>query len=272
MNSIAESGASLIFFHGGLFVRTPTLVYMEGEINSCYVDPDMVSVGDLRGIVVELGYAKHRIRRLHLRRPNVAFEESLLPIESESDVHYLLELLMNESSVSIYVEHEDNDNWANMCDVGCSEQCEVGGEGGIQGRNTEHKRQFPKFKENTRPEDVQLVTGLLFTDKRQLKKAVETYKIQNGYNLKVTKSDKQRYQVHCVGEGCKWSMWASACGDERSFQIKTVQGTHSCLRRPEEGDSNSKKVQSSEKLSRKGHRKTCIRCGVSGHTKRSCVQ
>jgi len=43
-------------------------------------------------------------------------------------------------------------------------------------------------------------------------------------------------------------------------------------RRPEEGDSSSKKVQGSEKLSRKGHRKTCSRCGVSGHTKRSCVQ
>ena len=24
---------------------------------------------------------------------------------------------MNESSVSIYIEHEDNDNWMNMCDV-----------------------------------------------------------------------------------------------------------------------------------------------------------
>jgi len=330
MTLFAEASANLIFYHGGLFVRTPTLVYMEGEASSCYVDPDMISVGDLRGIVVELGYAEHRIRRLHLRRPNVAFEESLLPIESDSDVHYLLELLMTESSVSIYVEHEDNDNWANMCDVGDVEprvendavqgegleefdsdlddpdfefnddvelsesddedmlmmkenardeggvqgevggeggvqgevggeggvQGEVGGEGGVQGddlgddgddsddisspplseddemqgRNTEHKRQFPKFKENTRAEDVQLVTGLLFTDKRQLQKAVETYKIQNGYNLKVTKSDKRRYQVHCVGEGCKWSMWASACGDERSFQIKTVQGTHSCLR------------------------------------------
>jgi len=43
-------------------------------------------------------------------------------------------------------------------------------------------------------------------------------------------------------------------------------------RRPEEGDSSNKKVQSSEKLSRKGHCKTCLRCGVSGHTKRTCVQ
>jgi len=75
-----------------------------------------------------------------------------------------------------------------------------------------------------------LITALLFTDKKQLKKAVETYKIHNGYNLKVTKSDKQRYQVHCMGEGCTWNMWASASNDENSFQIKTIQGTHSCLR------------------------------------------
>jgi len=251
----------------------------------------------------------------------VAFKESLLPIENDSDVHYLIELLMNESSISIYVEHEDNDNWMNMCDmadmepgvdnnavegegleeldidvddpnfelnddvklseyddedmimvkenvtdekangqkendVGCSGQPEVSGHGGvqrdelgddvedfddissppvskddeIQGQKTEHKRQFPKFKENTRLEDVQLITGLLFTDKKQLKKVVETYKIHNGYNLKVTKSDKQRYQVHCMGKGCKWSMWASACSDESSFQIKTLPCAHSCLR------------------------------------------
>jgi len=115
---IAVPGANLIFYHGGLFARTPLLVYMEGEMSSCNVDPDLMSVGDLRSIVVELGYAEHRIRRLHLRRPNMAFEESLLPIESDSDVHYILELLMNESSITIYVEHEDNDNWANMCDVG----------------------------------------------------------------------------------------------------------------------------------------------------------
>jgi len=90
---------------------------MEGEMSSCYVDSDMLSVGDLKGIVVELGYAEHRIRRLHLSRSNVPFEESLLPIENDSTGHYLLELLMHESSVTIHVEHEDNDNWKNMYDV-----------------------------------------------------------------------------------------------------------------------------------------------------------
>jgi len=117
VNFIAEPGANLIFYHGGVFVRTPMLVYMEGEMSSYYVDPDMLSVSDLKGVVVEMGYAEHRIRRLHLRRPNVAFEESLVPIESDLDVHYFLELLMNESFVSIYVEHEDNDNWMHMCNA-----------------------------------------------------------------------------------------------------------------------------------------------------------
>jgi len=93
---------------------------MEGEMSSCYLDLDMLSVGDLKSIAVELGYVEHRIRKLQLRRTNMAFDESLLPIDDDSAVHYLMELLMNESSVSIYVEHEDNDNWVNtrnMADV-----------------------------------------------------------------------------------------------------------------------------------------------------------
>ena len=43
-------------------------------------------------------------------------------------------------------------------------------------------------------------------------------------------------------------------------------------RRPKEGVNSNKKVKTSEKLSRKGHHKTCSRCGVSGHTKRTCIQ
>jgi len=40
-------------------------------------------------------------------------------------------------------------------------------------------------------------------------------------------------------------------------------------RRPGEGDHSNKKVGSSEKLSKKGHQKTYLNCGVTGHTKRT---
>jgi len=53
------------------------------------------------------------------------------------------------------------------------------------------RRQFPKFNEKLRPEDVKLVTGLLFTNKKQLKKAVQTFKLQNGFSslTRVTSRD-----------------------------------------------------------------------------------
>jgi len=37
-------------------------------------------------------------------------------------------------------------------------------------------------------------------------------------------------------------------------------------RTSEQGDHSNKKIGSSEKLSRKGHKKTCSKCGVIGHT------
>ena len=180
----------------------------------------------------------------------MAFDEAFVLMENDLAVHYPMELLINESSVSMYVEHGDNDNCVNMYnmayvkpevdndviqgdgleeldmdasdpyfelnhdndflsktddediimvkenvtnekarrqqeidlekDVGCSEQAGVNGHEGaevdelgddvenfeaiispneskddeIQGKKKEHKRQFLKFSENARPEDV----------------------------------------------------------------------------------------------------------------------
>ncbi|KAJ8423168.1 hypothetical protein Cgig2_023235 [Carnegiea gigantea] len=97
--------------HEGLFVRTPNLVYVEEEMTSCYLDPDMISVDDIKAKVVDMGYTEHSVRKLHLRKPNVGFEEALVPIENDEHVHYIIRLFMNKPSVSIYVEHEDDDNW-----------------------------------------------------------------------------------------------------------------------------------------------------------------
>ena len=41
-------------------------------------------------------------------------------------------------------------------------------------------------------------------------------------------------------------------------------------RRPEECEHSKKHFDSSSKVSRKGHKKTCSKCGVVGHTKTTC--
>ena len=261
MNAIAEPVSKFDFHNGVLFV-----VYIEGEMTSCYLDPDKISVVDLKAKVVNMGYGEHRVRKLHLRKPNVGFEEALAPIENDEHVHYIIGFLINEPSISIYIEHEDDDNWLQMEDdvlegggleeldislsdpdfelfsenvvqsetddeditllretvinekarrqkeielekvVGFFEEVGNSGNGGAvldglgdddedsdeimspneseddenEGNKKIARRQFPKFNEKLRPEDVKLVSGLLFTDKKQLKKVVQTYKIQMG--------------------------------------------------------------------------------------------
>jgi len=43
-------------------VRTPDLIYSEGEMSTRYIDPDKMIVEDLKCKVIELGYAEHRIQ------------------------------------------------------------------------------------------------------------------------------------------------------------------------------------------------------------------
>jgi len=117
LNAIVEPVSKFDFHHGGLCIRTPNLIYIEGEMTSCYLDADKISVDDLKAEVVDMGYGEHRVRKLHLKKPNMIFEQALLPIENDEHVHYLIELLMNEPFVSIYVEYEDEDNCKNMSNV-----------------------------------------------------------------------------------------------------------------------------------------------------------
>ena len=68
-----------------------------------------------------------------------------------------------------------------------------------------------------------------FRDKKQLKEAVDNYRIVKGYHLKITKSDKVRFQCHCLGKGCKWSIWTSKCKNESSFQLSKQENPHTCI-------------------------------------------
>jgi len=58
-----------------------------------------------------------------------------------------------------------------------------------------------------------------------LRQAFDNFRILKGYDLKITKSDTVRFQCHCFDEGCKWSMWASKCKNDLSFQINP----HRCI-------------------------------------------
>jgi len=55
-----------------------------------YVDPDYMSVDDIKDGVVNLGYSKERIKEMYFSRPNVHFENSLVPIQSDKEIRELM--------------------------------------------------------------------------------------------------------------------------------------------------------------------------------------
>ena len=75
---------------------------------------------------------------------------------------------------------------------------------------------YPK-NPNLRGEDVQLLLGLRFVDKVQHKNAFEDYKIFNGFCIKITTTEKNRFQAIRFGDVCKKKLWASNCNNEQSF-------------------------------------------------------
>ena len=68
-----------------------------------------MSVNDIKERVVNLGYHEERIKEMYFSRPNVPFEDSLVPIDSDKQVRELIKLCLESGSISIYVEHNDDD-------------------------------------------------------------------------------------------------------------------------------------------------------------------
>ena len=57
-----------------------------------------------------MGYSEDRIKELYFSRPNVPFEESLMPIQTDKEVREVIRLCSEHEFVSIYVEHNDDVN------------------------------------------------------------------------------------------------------------------------------------------------------------------
>ena len=57
--------ASLRIFHGGSFERVHHLLYTKLEASNVYMDPDYLSVDNIKEIVVNSDYSKERIKQMY---------------------------------------------------------------------------------------------------------------------------------------------------------------------------------------------------------------
>ncbi|GKU90689.1 hypothetical protein SLEP1_g4653 [Rubroshorea leprosula] len=72
--------------------------------------------------------------------------------------------------------------------------------------------------------------GMRFEHVAQFKEAIAKYQIQKDCKLKPIKSDPTRQRIHCVGQQCNWSIFASFDKNDKTFKVKTYCREHTCFR------------------------------------------
>ena len=77
------------------------MVYIKKEVVRLRKDPNLLSVEELKDMVIKMCYKQYMILKLYLRKPNIEFEKALTHTESDENVRTLIELLMNEPIVCL---------------------------------------------------------------------------------------------------------------------------------------------------------------------------
>ncbi|KAL2237919.1 UNVERIFIED_CONTAM: hypothetical protein Sindi_0983600, partial [Sesamum indicum] len=70
--------------------------------------------------------------------------------------------------------------------------------------------------------------GMMFSNKAEFKKALQSYAIKTKRTLKFIKNDKVRVYANCGNPDCEWTMHASKVKGEETFQINLLRDHHSC--------------------------------------------
>nr|XP_028964814.1 PKS-NRPS hybrid synthetase CHGG_01239-like [Malus domestica] len=76
--------------------------------------------------------------------------------------------------------------------------------------------------------DREIVIGQLYETKEDLKKMLGIDAIKNNYEFKVKRSSKERFEVGCVGDECKWKLCASKLQQSSYFKVRKYVTMHSC--------------------------------------------
>ncbi|KAH7842080.1 hypothetical protein Vadar_001246 [Vaccinium darrowii] len=92
---------------------------------------------------------------------------------------------------------------------------------------------FPEFSEERDMKNPKLVEGMLFPNVKVFRTFLKEFHLRNGSEYKYLKNEGRRVTVKCkyeVQERCEWRLHASRVGKSTTYQIKKLNGEHTCPR------------------------------------------
>ncbi|KAK2663651.1 hypothetical protein Ddye_002225 [Dipteronia dyeriana] len=92
-----------------------------------------------------------------------------------------------------------------------------------EGNNIPHISKRGRPYKKTEGGRVMLEVGQLFNNLQHFRQVLRDFMVQEGFELKRIKNDKERYTTGCALDGCSWWIHASLVDDKTTFMIKTMQ-------------------------------------------------
>ncbi|KAL5769627.1 hypothetical protein ACOSP7_013781 [Xanthoceras sorbifolium] len=75
---------------------------------------------------------------------------------------------------------------------------------------------------------IRLEVRHLFQNLHHFRQVIRDFAVQEGFQLRRIRNERDRYTAKCSYEGCSWKIHASLIDDIRTFMIKTMENQHSC--------------------------------------------
>ena len=172
--------------------------------------------------------------------------------DSEYDVYdeYLHETIVEADNNGKWVESDKGERFDKPKRKGVQietetiqeHECGVGGEdcesdelrslSGSSSDNDETKHQrkkHPQFNAKSDMVDPHFKLGMLFKNSIEFRAAVRQHAIKWGKKIRFSKNERYRIRAICRA-GCDWMIYASKLDLEKTMQVKTYNGSHSCTR------------------------------------------
>ncbi|KAI0522716.1 hypothetical protein KFK09_005101 [Dendrobium nobile] len=73
-----------------------------------------------------------------------------------------------------------------------------------------------------------IAVGTYFPDAISFKHALRSVAIKENFGVRIKASDKTRVIATCAYQGCKWRIRTSICEDDKSFEVRRLEGDHTC--------------------------------------------
>ncbi|XP_059660140.1 uncharacterized protein LOC132306663 isoform X1 [Cornus florida] len=77
---------------------------------------------------------------------------------------------------------------------------------------------------------IELVKGHLFDNIKKFREVLRDYAIQECFKMVRKKIEKARIRCHCAATSCPWMIHASPLFDKITYQIKTINKEHTCVK------------------------------------------